>query len=78
MKFEKNPKRCYMCQTIFSNTVKPIPVIGGSSAAGYVCSTCYVKLFGASKRGKNNETKLDRPIQSKPCKTRMGGQLQGN
>ena len=59
MKFEENPKRCYMCQTIFSKTVKPIPVIGGSSAAGYVCSTCYVKLFGASKRGKNNETKLN-------------------
>lgn len=45
MKFEENPKRCYMCQTNFSKTVKPIPVIGGSNAAGYVCSTCYVKLF---------------------------------
>lgn len=72
MKFEENPKRCYMCQTIFSNTVKPIPVIGGSSAAGYICPTCYVKLFGVSKRGENHAPKLDRPIQSKPCKARMG------
>ena len=62
MKFEENPKRCYMCQTIFSNTVKAIPVIGGSSAAGYICLNCYVKLFGASKRGENHESKLGRPI----------------
>ena len=25
------------------------------------------------KGGENHESKLDRPIQSKPCKTRMGG-----
>ncbi len=45
MKFEQNPKRCYLCCKAFSQAVKPIPVIGGKCAPGYVYPTCYNKLF---------------------------------
>ncbi len=45
MKFEQNPKRCYLCCKPFSQAVKPIPVIGGSCAPGYICPTCYSKLL---------------------------------
>lgn len=45
MKFEQNPKHCYLCCKAFSQAVKPIPVIGGICAPGYICPTCYNKLF---------------------------------
>ena len=45
MKFEQNPKRCYMCSKAFSQAVKPIPVIGGKCAPGY-----YSKLFRKDKQ----------------------------
>lgn len=54
MKFEQNPKRCYMCSKAFSQAVKPIPVIGGKCAPGYVCPTCYNKLF---RRDNKNDQK---------------------
>ena len=50
MKWEKNPKRCYMCSKLFSKTIRPIPVKGGNCAPGYICPVCYTELF---KRVKN-------------------------
>lgn len=50
MKFEQNPKRCYMCSKAFSQAIKPIPVIGGKCTPGYICPTCYDKLFRRDKQ----------------------------
>lgn len=50
MKFEQNPKRCYLCCKAFSQAVKPIPVIGGKCSPGYICPTCYSKLFRRDKQ----------------------------
>lgn len=45
MKFESSPKRCYMCSKPFSQTNKPIPIIGGKCAPGWICLDCYTKIF---------------------------------
>ena len=45
MKFESLPKRCYMCCKPFSQDNKPILVIGGKCAPGYICKTCYTQIF---------------------------------
>lgn len=50
MRFEQNPKRCYLCCKAFSRAVKPIPVVGGTCAPGYICPTCYSKLLGRDKQ----------------------------
>lgn len=50
MKFEQNPKRCYMCSKAFSQAVKPSPVISGKCTPGYICPTCYSKLFRRDKQ----------------------------
>lgn len=54
MKFENNPKRCYMCCKAFSQSVKPISVIGGKGTPGYICMDCYKTLF---KKRKSQEVR---------------------
>ena len=50
MKFEQNPKRCYLCCKPFSQAVKPISVIGGKCAPGYICPACYAELLRGCKK----------------------------
>ena len=50
MKWEQKPKHCYMCSKPFSKTLKPIPVIGGKCAPGYICPVCYGNLFKGVKK----------------------------
>lgn len=50
MKFERFPKRCYLCGKPFSQAAKAIPVIGGKCAPGYICPACYAKLFKTPER----------------------------
>lgn len=50
MRFEQNPKRCYLCCKVFSRAVKPIPVVGGACTPGCICPTCYAKLLGQDKQ----------------------------
>lgn len=45
MQFEQSPKRCYLCCKEFCGAVKPIPVVGGMCAPGYICPACYSKLL---------------------------------
>ena len=52
MKWEKNPKRCYICSKLFSKTIRPIPVIGRNCAPGYICPDCYTELFKRVKKRK--------------------------
>ena len=50
MQFEQAPNRCYLCCKAFSRAVKPIPVVGGTCAPGYICPACYSKLLGMDKQ----------------------------
>lgn len=45
MEFEENPRRCYLCGRAFMETIKPIPIIAGTCAPGYVCPNCHSKLL---------------------------------
>ena len=58
MKWEKNPKRCYMCSKLFSKTIRPIPVKGGNCAPGYICLACYTELFKRVKTREERNNKL--------------------
>ena len=45
VKFSGKPKRCYMCCGVFAESDKPLAVLGGTTAPGYICPSCYAKLF---------------------------------
>lgn len=53
MKFEQNPKRCYMCSKAFSQAIKPIPVIGGKCTPGYIAQLAMINYLGGIN--KNDE-----------------------
>ena len=60
MKFEQSPKRCYMCGKPFSSEVRAIPVVGGNCAPGYVCLTCYARLFVGEGKGERLNDVLEK------------------
>lgn len=59
MKFEQNPKRCYMCSKAFSQAIKPIPVIGGKCTPGYIAQLAMINYLGGIN--KNDEKTRETP-----------------